>query len=48
MSLNIFRVGDWCTKYSYSFRAVEETESGCYNFSASEDDEEEQQGTTEA
>jgi hypothetical protein len=48
VSLDIFRVGDWSTLYSYSFRAAEQTESWCYNFSASEVDEEEQQDTMEA
>ena len=48
MSLDIFRVGNWSTQYSYSFRAVEQAKSWCYNFIASEVDEEEQQGTTEA
>jgi hypothetical protein len=48
MFLDIFRVGDWSTQYNYNFRAVEQTESWCNNFSASEVDEEEQQGTTEA
>jgi hypothetical protein len=48
VSLDIFRVGDWSTQDSYSFIAVKQTESWCYNFRASEVDEEEQQGTTEA
>jgi hypothetical protein len=48
MSLDIFRVGDWSTQYSYSFRAAKQTESWCYSFSASKVDEDEQQGTTEA
>jgi hypothetical protein len=41
MSLDIFRVGDWSAQYSYSFRAVEQTESWFYSFSALEVDEEE-------
>jgi hypothetical protein len=48
VSLDIFRVDDWSTQYSFNFRAAEQTESWCYSFSASEVDEEEQQGTTEA
>ena len=48
MSLDFIRVGDWSTHDSYSFRAAEQTESWCYSFRASEVDEEEQQGTTEA
>jgi hypothetical protein len=48
VSLDIFRVGDWSTQYSYIFRAAEQTKSWCYSFNASEDEEEEQQGTTEA
>jgi hypothetical protein len=39
--------GDWSTRDSSSFRVVE-TEGWCKGFRASEIDEEEKQGTTEA
>jgi hypothetical protein len=48
VSLDIFRVGDWSFQYSYSFIAVEQIETLCYNFSASEVDEEEKHGTMKA
>jgi hypothetical protein len=49
MSLDtIFRVGDWSTQDSFSFRVTEKIESWCYKFRALEVDEEEKQGTTKA
>jgi hypothetical protein len=41
-------VGDWSTQDSFNFIVIEQTKSWCYNFRASEIDEEEGQGTTEA
>jgi hypothetical protein len=44
----IFREGDQSTQDNFSFIVVEQIESWCYNFRASEIDEEEEQGITEA